>query len=283
MVRRPPGPPPTGLHTGYPAQEYDTSRPLYPGALFDPLRPFLGPRLAAGPLRVLDLACGTGLAWHSFRSWGPELPVQLALVEPNGELLAAARAKAAPDSPAPPLTLVSAEARAEALPPAIVAQDLILVGSAWHWFQPAALAEIDRVLVPGGLLYVFEYQFPKLEDDRLGLNEWVRRQFNEHWKFADQAPRGTLGEKTEALRRHSQLALRRRGGWGEVSPHSAERFAEVIFTQARYLDYETRIGKQNSLDARNAILEEVRCRLPEAGLGYFRYGFESYLFQKRQV
>jgi len=42
---------------------------------------------------------------------------------------------------------------AEAIPMARGSADVVVVGQAFHWFQPrAALAEIARVLVPGGVL-----------------------------------------------------------------------------------------------------------------------------------
>lgn len=281
-MRRPPGPPLPGLRSPYQPEVYDQSRPLYPGELFDPLRAGIGRRLP-GPLDVTDLGCGTGLAWQSFRAWAPELPVTLTLVEPNPRLLEAAGAKARVPGPAAALSVREIAATAERVDLPAASQDLILAGSAWHWFQPSAVEEVERLLRPGGQLFVFEYQFPKLADDPLGLNEWIRRQFNEVWRFEDQVPRGTLLEKAAAIRAHPQFSLVRALGFDRTQPHSAEFFAELLFTQARFLHFVQKLEREKALDARNEILEQVRSRLPNPESADFRYRFEGYTFQKRQV
>jgi ubiquinone/menaquinone biosynthesis C-methylase UbiE len=279
-VRRPHGPPLPGLRSPYRPEAYDQSRPLYPGSLFDPLRAGLG-RALPGPITLADLGCGTGLAWLSFRAWAPDLPVELLLVEPNEELLSAAGAKAR--SWAPPHRLREIPTTAERIDARDESLDLVLVGSAWHWFQPTAVTEVVRLLKPGGQLFVFEYQFPKLALDPLGLNEWIRRQFNEVWRFDDQVPRGTLQEKAAALRSHTQLSLSRSTGFDQTQEHSAAFFTELLFTQARYLHHEQKTEKQKALDGRSEIFEQVEQRLESPGNSAFRYRFDGLVFQKRRV
>jgi SAM-dependent methyltransferase len=121
------------------ADAYHRHRPGYPGAALDwafaPLRPEPAPV-------VLDLAAGTGKLTESLveRALG-----EVYAVEPDPEMLAVLRValpvvKALPGS-------------AEAIPLPDASVDAVLVGQAFHWFDPEpATAEIARVLRPGGVV-----------------------------------------------------------------------------------------------------------------------------------
>ncbi|MBS1959097.1 MAG: class I SAM-dependent methyltransferase [Bdellovibrionales bacterium] len=271
------------IHSRYHPELYDLSRPIYPMELFAPLRVVMGRRLPEH-LSVLDLACGTGLVWNSVHPMIEALDLEFIQVDPNRALLEAATAKlAAAPSSAKTFTTSAYVASAEQLPIGSASVDVVLVGSAWHWFKVAALSEIERVLKPGGAIFVFEYQFPKLESDTLGLNEWIRRQFNETWKFEDQVPRGNLYEKTQSLRDHSEFSQIASRHLEKSLEHSADFFSEMIFSQARFLDFETRNEKQKVLDVRNETREHVKTRFGTRKEAAFAYRFEGFLFQKRQV
>lgn len=116
------------------AEDYRRHRPSYPPALLDWIEADLG----RVPRRVLDLGCGTGILTEMVarRGW----PV--VGVEPNPEMLGAARENSSVD-------LVRGQAEATGLRDASV--DLVVCGQAFHWFeQQVTLAELDRVLTPGG-------------------------------------------------------------------------------------------------------------------------------------
>jgi SAM-dependent methyltransferase len=116
------------------ADGYDYARPSYPPAA---VRWLLGP----GPLDVLDLGAGTGKLTSVVVDEGH----RVVAVEPLGPL----RAKL---SEALPAVEVLA-GRAEEIPRPDGSADAVLVGQAFHWFEaPAAVAEIARVLRPGGRL-----------------------------------------------------------------------------------------------------------------------------------
>lgn len=116
------------------ADEYAAVRPGYPPAAVDLLVP-------PGARDVLDLAAGTGKLTAALVGRG----LRVVAVEPAAgmrEQLAAAL---------PGIELHDGSAEAIPLPDASV--DAVTVAQAWHWFdEPAAAAEVARVLRPGGTL-----------------------------------------------------------------------------------------------------------------------------------
>jgi SAM-dependent methyltransferase len=114
---------------------YERGRPGYPPAAVD----FLAARLRLGPGRtVVDLAAGTGKLTRPLLATGAEVVA----VEPVAEMRAALPAGAR-----------TVDGRAEAMPLTTASADAVAVAQAFHWFDgDAALAEIHRVLRPGGAL-----------------------------------------------------------------------------------------------------------------------------------
>jgi ubiquinone/menaquinone biosynthesis C-methylase UbiE len=117
------------------ADEYERGRPGYPPAAID----FLAGRLRLGPGRtVLDLAAGTGKLTRPLVATGAEVVAVEPVAQMRAALPAAARAL---------------DGTAEAIPLAAGSVDVVTVAQAFHWFDgDAALAEIHRVLRPGGAL-----------------------------------------------------------------------------------------------------------------------------------
>jgi SAM-dependent methyltransferase len=137
---------------GAAAAAYAQHRPGYPAAAvewaLEPLADQARPRL-------LDLAAGTGKLTEALLPRGT-----VTAVEPDPAMLAELRAR----FPA----VVAHEGTAEAIPLPDACVDAVLVGQAWHWFDPErAYPEIARVLRPGGLLAALWNA-----DD--GHVEWVR-------------------------------------------------------------------------------------------------------------
>jgi len=120
------------------AVAYDRSRPSYPPDAVAWLTGSLG----IGPGRtVVDLAAGTGKLTALIAGSG----ARLVAVEP----VAGMRERLRLRLPAVP----AVAAVAEALPFAGACVDAVLVAQAFHWFDaPQALAELGRVIRPGGRL-----------------------------------------------------------------------------------------------------------------------------------
>jgi SAM-dependent methyltransferase len=115
------------------ADAYERGRPGYPDAAIRHVIAQLPPR----PV-VLDLAAGTGKLTRPLLDAG----LSVIAVEPVAEMRAALPAAAR-----------AFDGTAEAIPLADGSVDAVTVGQAFHWFDgDAALAEIARVLRPGGLL-----------------------------------------------------------------------------------------------------------------------------------
>jgi ubiquinone/menaquinone biosynthesis C-methylase UbiE len=117
------------------AGAYRRARPSYPAAAVEWA-------LEAAPgRRVVDLAAGTGKLTEVLVAAGADVVAVEPLANMRAELERALPSVRALDGSAERIPLPGGSA------------DAVLVGQAFHWFDgPAALAEIARVLVPGGAL-----------------------------------------------------------------------------------------------------------------------------------
>lgn len=139
------------------ADDYERARPSYPAAAVDCLVRECG----VGPAtRVLDLAAGTGKLTRLLVPSGAEVVAVEPVAAMRDQLLTAM----------PGMTVIDGTAEAIPLPDRSV--DVVTVAQAFHWFDaPVALAEIARVLRPGGALVLIW----NVRDETV---DWVR-QFTE--------------------------------------------------------------------------------------------------------
>jgi len=120
------------------AASYASVRPSYAAAALDLLDDCIG---LAGGAEVCDLAAGTGILTRQLLAAGAHVTAVEPVVGMRHEF----------ESSTPGAVIV--DARAESLPFGDATFDAVTVAQAFHWFEAGpALAEIRRVLVPGGVL-----------------------------------------------------------------------------------------------------------------------------------
>ena len=118
------------------ADAYDRARPSYPDGLYEELERQTG-RLA-GKL-VLDWGAGTGIASRQLAERG----AQVISLDIGEQMLRRARARRHGSA--------CVLATGSSMPVRSAAADLTTFAQSWHWFeQPAAAAEVARILAPGG-------------------------------------------------------------------------------------------------------------------------------------
>jgi ubiquinone/menaquinone biosynthesis C-methylase UbiE len=136
------------------ADVYETARPSYPA---EAVAHIVGHGQIGRGRTVLDLAAGTGKLTRLLVPTGAEVVA----VEPVAAMRAQLRARL-PD-------VQALDGTAEALPLADGSVDAVTVAQAFHWFDPpVALAEMRRVLRPGGHLFL-------VWNTRDRAHVWVRR------------------------------------------------------------------------------------------------------------
>jgi SAM-dependent methyltransferase len=138
------------LSFGNVADDYDRARPTYPA---DAVTWAVGP----DALCVLDLGAGTGLLTRV----GLKLGLDMIAVEPDPGM------RHRFDEVTPGVTALAGSA--EEIPLEDASVDAVIVGQAYHWFDPPkALPEIARVLRQGGAFAPI-WNFRSLDQD------WTKR------------------------------------------------------------------------------------------------------------
>ncbi len=151
------------------ASSYDRARPTPPLALLDLLTQVIGmPR----PALVVDLGSGTGL---STAIWG-ERAERVIGIEPNADMRSEAARKVAGHPYAAHIEYRAGLAHQTGLPDGYA--DVVTAAQSFHWMEPTAtLAEIARILRPGGLFAAYDYDAPPTihwELDRLAQEVTMR-------------------------------------------------------------------------------------------------------------
>lgn len=134
------------------ASSYDRVRPAPPPALLDLLTQLIDmPR----PALVVDVGSGTGL---STAIWG-ERAERVIGIDPNADMRKEAAHKVENYPYAVHIEYREGVADQTGLPDGCA--DIVTAAQSFHWMEPAAtLAEIARILRPGGLFAAYDYDSP---------------------------------------------------------------------------------------------------------------------------
>jgi len=252
------------------ASSYAEFRPTYPAEIFAKLRPLLTDQVGQ-PFDVLDLGCGTGLATHSLiKAFELRSPIQFHLIDPDPQMLAIAENTHPKTSAQWNLKIGSAEK----IPLTDQSVDLILVGSAFHWFKAKAIEELNRVARPGAHLMIFEYQFPRAVSHP-DLNQWVKSNFNLLWKAPHQTPRGKLKDLLKPL--HLNWQLTEVQSPPMVLSLDFEGFFGHLVSQSRYQHYESTLPS-TQIPYYRADLKKQLSTFWREGLISFDFYLQSFSF-----
>jgi ubiquinone/menaquinone biosynthesis C-methylase UbiE len=146
------------------ASSYDRARPTPPPALLDLLTQLIQ---TPHPALVVDMGSGTGL---STAIWG-ERAQQVIGIEPNTDMRKEAVRKLEGHPHAAHIKYREGFAHQTGLTSGCA--DIVTAAQSFHWMEPTAtLAEIARILRPGGLFAAYDYDSPPAihwELDRLAL------------------------------------------------------------------------------------------------------------------
>jgi len=159
---------PSEIWTGK-ASSYDRARPTPPPALLDLLTQLIG---MPHPALVVDVGSGTGL---STAIWGKRAERVIG-IEPNAGMRQEAVHNVEDHPYAAHIEYREGVAQQTGLPGGCA--DIVTAAQSFHWMEPTAtLAEIARILRPGGLFAAYDYDSPPAihwELDQLALEGSLR-------------------------------------------------------------------------------------------------------------
>jgi ubiquinone/menaquinone biosynthesis C-methylase UbiE len=134
------------------AESYDRARPSPPPALLDMLTQLIH---TPHPALVVDLGSGTGL---STAIWGERVQ-QVIGIEPNTDMRTQAKRKIEGFPYAAHIEYREGVAHQTGLPDGCA--DIVTASQSFHWMEPTStLAEIARILRPGGIFAAYDYDWP---------------------------------------------------------------------------------------------------------------------------
>jgi len=213
---------------------YDLARPTPPPALLDLLTQLIG---MPHPDLVVDLGSGTGL---STAIWGERAELVMG-IEPNADMRAQAMRKAEDHPCAAHIEYREGVAHRTGLPNGCA--DIVTAAQSFHWMEPAStLAEIARILRPGGLFAAYDYDWPPALNWEL---EQVYQEVDEHFDelLRERGQTGNLpgwskDTHLDRMRDSGHFRFTRELSLHHVEQGDAARFLALILTNAYSQQFE---------------------------------------------
>ena len=163
------------VNFGATAADYGRYRAGFPQRFFKRL--FADDWISAGD-KVLDLGTGTGTIARGLALRGC---LATGLDSEQHLLTEAARLDR---EAATGVTYVEGRAEATGLP--AHSFDVVTAGQCWHWFdRPRTVAEVGRVLVPGGRLIIAHFDWLPMRDNVVAMTEQLVERYNPAWHLGN--------------------------------------------------------------------------------------------------
>jgi ubiquinone/menaquinone biosynthesis C-methylase UbiE len=210
------------------ATRYDRMRPTPPIALLDVLTQLIH---TPHPALVVDLGSGTGL---STAIWG-ERAQRVIGIEPNVDMRTRAIRKIENHPHAARIEYREGVANQTGLPDG--SADVVTCAQSFHWMEPTStLAEIARILRPGGIFAAYDYTWPPTLNWEL---EQVYQEVDERFEALEQERR--LDQNLQRWSKDAHLDRMRDSGHfrftrelflHHIEQGDAARFIDLIMTNA---------------------------------------------------
>lgn len=208
------------------ADRYDRTRPRPPLALLDVLTQLIH---LPHPALVVDLGSGTGL---STRVWG-ERAERVIGIEPDADMRTQAIEQSKQHPYAARITYQEGVSQQTGLPDR--SADIVTCSQSLHWMEPTStLAEIERILRPGGVFAAYDYTWPPTLNWEL---EQIYEEMDNRFGALDRE-RG-LTQKLERWSKDEHLTRMRESGHfrftrelllHHVEQGDATRFTDLLLT-----------------------------------------------------
>jgi SAM-dependent methyltransferase len=231
------------IWTGF-ASNYDHARPSPPPALLDLLTQLSG---MPHPALVVDLGSGTGL---STAIWGERAELVIG-IEPNADMRSKAVRKLEGQPYTAHIEYREGVAHQTGLPDERA--DIVTAAQSFHWMEPTStLAEIARILRPGGLFAAYDYDWPPALNWELEqVYQEVDERFDELMRergLTRNLPRWPKHTHLDRMRDSGHFRFTRELSLHHIEQGDATRFLEMIRTNAYSHQFKLKTITEQEID-----------------------------------
>lgn len=234
------------------ADTYNFARPSAPKIVVEILEKYLGHE----PETVVDLGCGTGL---SAKIWS-DVAERVIGVEPGDDMRKTAIENSLDYSN---IEYIKAFSDNTGLSSGIA--DIVTCSQSFHWMQPSStLKEVDRLLKPGGIFAVYDYDWPpvlsvNMEMAYVKLLSRVREIEENDCKYTDSVVRYDKNEHLENIKMSGHFRYTREIVFMNSEFCNAERLYNMAISQGglqQILRQESKLLEADLMEFRKAVSDE---------------------------